>query len=404
MNSDFPGPIGSAYPAPSGFSTRIIASLTAAAAFALSLLSSSAAQGVVTPDEHRNSKPVSYHNEKIPEGPWSIHVVKIEFRSPDYELQTTLADGVISGMTTLSEQVKAFPAGLGRPVVAINGDFYKTDPKPYRGDPQGLQLLQGELVSGPSEHPCFWMDAAGNPHTDVVQAFFRAIWPGGSTTPFGLNEERPGDGAVLYTPTMGPSTGTKGGREILLEPVDKSHGLPLRIGTKLQARILEIRETGDTPLKPGLLVFSLGPQLLVDAPFLKPGDEVQLATMTAPDLAGCQTAIGGFPRLVMDGKLVTGGVKSSTQRHPRTGVGWNNEHLFFVLVDGRQPGLSVGMTYQELANYFLKLGCTTAINLDGGGSASMWAFGQVVSSPSEGQERPIANGLVLVKKLKHETP
>ena len=40
------------------------------------------------------------------------------------------------------------------------------------------------------------------------------------------------------------------------------------------------------------------------------------------------------------------------------------------------------------------------LNLDGGGSASMWAFGQTVSSPSEGQERPIANGLVLVKKPK----
>jgi exopolysaccharide biosynthesis protein len=58
------------------------------------------------------------------------------------------------------------------------------------------------------------------------------------------------------------------------------------------------------------------------------------------------------------------------------------------------------MSFQEMADYFLKLGCTHAINLDGGGSASMWAFGHVVNSPSEGQERPIANGLVLVKKPK----
>ena len=58
------------------------------------------------------------------------------------------------------------------------------------------------------------------------------------------------------------------------------------------------------------------------------------------------------------------------------------------------------MSFQELASYLIKLGCTTAMNLDGGGSASMWAFGQIVNSPSEGQERPIANGLVVVKKPK----
>src|SRR5262249_54962670 len=150
---------------------------------------------------------------------------------------------MISGMTTLSEQVKALPAALGRPIVAINGDFYKTDPKPYAGDPQGLQILQGELISGPSDHACFWIDGESKPHTAIVQSSFRVTWPEGTTTPFGLNEERPGDGAVLYTPTLGRSTGTKsGGRELVLEAVDQQHWLPLRVGVKLRARVQEIRE------------------------------------------------------------------------------------------------------------------------------------------------------------------
>jgi exopolysaccharide biosynthesis protein len=69
-----------------------------------------------------------------------------------------------------------------------------------------------------------------------------------------------------------------------------------------------------------------------------------------------------------------------------------------VEVDGRQSNLSVGMTFPELANYFIKLGCTEAMNLDGGGSATFWALGAVRSSPSEGEERPSANALVLVRK------
>ena len=343
---------------------------------------------------------VPYRNEKLPEGPWSIHIVRMDLHNPDYELHSMLADGVISGMTTLTDQVKALGAELGRPIAAVNGDFYENGSKPYRGDPRGLQIVNGELVSGLSEHPCFWMDPAGNPHTDTVKSLFRVIWPDGTSMPFGLNEERHDDGAILYTPTMGPTTGTgAGGREIVLEPVDKNVGLPLRIGTKFEARVKDVRDVSDSALRPGTLIMSLGPRLLVDAPAVKEGDIVHISTKTLPDLSGTRTAIGGGPRLVVDGKPL-GNWKAPTQRHPRTAIGWNDQALFLVLVDGRQPGLSVGMSFQELAAYFVKLGCTTAMNLDGGGSASMWAFGQVVSSPSEGQERPIANGLAIMKKIK----
>jgi len=376
---------------------RRMVALTLAGSIGLSIgllttTSSSAAE-----ESRGHSAP--YRNEKVPEGPWSIHILKVDLHNPDYELHTMLSDGVISGMTTLSDQIKALPPELGRPIAAVNGDFYENGSKPYRGDPRGLQIMNGELVSGLSEYACFWMDVGGKPHMDVVKSLFRVVWPDGTGTPFGLNEERHNDGATLYTPTMGPSTGTKGGREIVLEPVDKNDGLPLRIGTKFEARVKEIRDAGDTALRSGILIMSLGPQLLVDAPAVKEGDIVQVSTKTVPDLAGTRTAIGGGPRLVVDGKPV-GGWKSPTQRHPRTAIGWNEDSLYLVLVDGRQPGLSVGMSFQELAAYLIKLGCTTALNLDGGGSASMWAFGQVVNSPSEGQERPIANGLVVVKKLK----
>jgi hypothetical protein len=351
-------------------------------------------------DEPRGGRAVAYVNDKVPDGPWSVHLVKIDRSSPDYELHTMLAKDTVSGMATLSEQVKDLPADLGRPIAAVNGDFYYTSPKAYYGDPQGLQIVHGEPVSGPTDHACFWIDAAGKPRTGVVQPLFRVTWQDETTTPFGLNENRPNDGAVLYTPAMGVSTGTKaGGREFVFAAVDQEPWLPLRVGVKLRGRVQEIREAGNTPLKPGIMVLSMGPQLLADAPVVKVGDIIHLSTATTPDLTGVRTAIGGGPRLVSDGKQVDGW-RSPNQRHPRTAIGWNDDYIYLMLVDGRQPGVSVGMSFQEMANYFLKIGCTHAMNLDGGGSASMWAFGHVVSNPSEGQERPIANGLVLVKKSK----
>jgi exopolysaccharide biosynthesis protein len=113
-----------------------------------------------------------------------------------------------------------------------------------------------------------------------------------------------------------------------------------------------------------------------------------------------KTAIGGGPALVRNGKLAEW--HSAQSRHPRSAIGWNKTHIFLVEVDGRQRNLSVGMTWGELADYMIKLGCEEAMNLDGGGSATLWFFGQVVNSPSQGDERGMANALFLIQKEKSQ--
>jgi exopolysaccharide biosynthesis protein len=66
-------------------------------------------------------------------------------------------------------------------------------------------------------------------------------------------------------------------------------------------------------------------------------------------------------------------------------------------VDGRQRG-SIGMTLEELASYLIKLGCDEAMNLDGGGSATLWCQGQLRNQPCDGRERPVANSLVVLRR------
>ena len=56
------------------------------------------------------------------------------------------------------------------------------------------------------------------------------------------------------------------------------------------------------------------------------------------------------------------------------------------------------MTLEEVSNFLLKLGCQQVLNLDGGGSATLWCEGEVRNSPCDGYERPIANCLVVVRK------
>lgn len=76
--------------------------------------------------------------------------------------------------------------------------------------------------------------------------------------------------------------------------------------------------------------------------------------------------------------------------------------LFLMQVDGRQPSVSVGMTLSELTRYLLDLGCTEALNLDGGGSSTLWVLGQVLNNPCERAERPTGNALVITLESKPE--
>ena len=100
---------------------------------------------------------VSYQHDAIPKVPWSIHVAKIERARADLELRSTLARGKIEGLSTLTQQVQALSPAEGQPIAAINGDFYVVDEKnPYLGDPRGLQILAGELVSAPTDQASFW--------------------------------------------------------------------------------------------------------------------------------------------------------------------------------------------------------------------------------------------------------
>lgn len=51
-----------------------------------------------------------------------------------------------------------------------------------------------------------------------------------------------------------------------------------------------------------------------------------------------------------------------------------NDHgtwLLLVVIDGRQPGLSEGVTLYELAIILQSLGCNQSINMDGGGGSIM---------------------------------
>ncbi|MBE0540231.1 MAG: phosphodiester glycosidase family protein [Verrucomicrobia bacterium] len=108
--------------------------------------------------------------------------------------------------------------------------------------------------------------------------------------------------------------------------------------------------------------------------------------------------VAGNTMLVRDGVAVP---HENKVRHPRTAVGLNQDatQLVVLVVDGRKPGVAIGMNYDELAAELIRLGCHSALNLDGGGSSLMAVRTaarngfEILNVPTDGRERPVANVL-----------
>ncbi len=365
------------------------------------------AAGAVSFAPRRSEPGLSYTNVRVASEPWSLHVVKVDRAQKDLSIFSTHARSKVLGVSLLAEQARSVPREAGRALAAVNGDFYLRDDPTYGGDPRGLQIMNGDLISGPST-VCVWFDPEGNPHLDEVKGDFSVTWPDGRKTPFNLNQRRTSGLAVLYTPTYGPSTRANGGRELVLEPSGAGPWLPLGAGQSYRARVREVQTAGNTPLTGEVLVLSLAPDLLGSLPVVKPGDTLLISTVTTPDLNGVKHAIAGGPALIEKGRAFSlkspppgspGAYSEASkyQRHPRSAVGWSPTHFYFVVADGRQPGLSAGMKLAELAEFMAGLGCTEAMNLDGGKSAQLWMNGRIMNSPAQGEDT-VANSLLVVRK------
>lgn len=112
-------------------------------------------------------------------------------------------------------------------------------------------------------------------------------------------------------------------------------------------------------------------------------------------LVRAEDAIVSGPLLIDDRvDIPLDSINFNTNRHPRTMVGITADgKLLYLVVDGRQPGYADGMSLFELRALAHSLGCSDALNLDGGGSTTLIIQGHgingVVNRPSGKVERPV---------------
>jgi hypothetical protein len=139
---------------------------------------------------------------------------------------------------------------------------------------------------------------------------------------------------------------------------------------------------------------------------MRPGDEVTL-TWRVADWRKTMDVLGGAPLLVQDGHKVASDNCDwyFCDRNPRSGVGIKADGtVLLIVVDGRSSS-SKGVTPEGFASIFLGLNARFAVNLDGGGGATMWVRGRgVVNRPSDGSERPLTNAILVLPGNDNDEP
>ena len=92
----------------------------------------------------------------------------------------------------------------------------------------------------------------------------------------------------------------------------------------------------------------------------------------------------------------------TAERHPRCALGVGEDELLAVCCDGRRSGVDAGLDLGELARLLISFGAREAINLDGGGSATLVHRGHLLNRPYSNHDQPAPESRPVVTALLFE--
>jgi hypothetical protein len=288
-------------------------------------------------------------------------------------------------------------------IAAVNAGFFRLDTSIWAGDSVGILMINREELSEPtSKRIALFIDNRVDQTYVSIDHLETRSWveiKGRVLTIDGINRERKENEIVEYTRRFNPSTLTSpGGLEVIVK----------------DGRIKEINEgRGSSEIPFGGYVLSVsGTKRDNVRKWIKIGDKVKFFTAVSSNLAipnstppppyGFEDITNGVPQLIKNGKVDITWQEEKTSkafvetRHPRTAVAKLKDGKFLMItVDGRSES-SGGIGLYDLANLLLEFGATDAMNLDGGGSTTMFLDGKVVNHPSDKEgERKVSDAIVV---------
>jgi hypothetical protein len=155
-----------------------------------------------------------------------------------------------------------------------------------------------------------------------------------------------------------------GGSSVASEPIEDGWG-PMR-GTILADGDVTIAPRAALPPEPSGDLVQAGPMLVSEGRVVAGKDDPE----------GFSAGSGQFDSDI------------TVERHPRCALGVGNGELLALCCDGRRTGVDSGLMLDELARLLVSFGAETAVNLDGGGSATLVHRGHLLNRPYSEVDQP----------------
>lgn len=379
--------------------------------------------------------------------PNHLYVARMERKNPHLTLESSLGQGKINGgLETVREMARREDQSINywdeqwgnrsQVIVAINGFFYDPD----TGIPRSGQVKSGwyakrfderERDSGfvwTLDRQAFFGECIAHPtRRQVITVLAR-----GTTFLFeGINQPPKGDELIIYTPQFDAYTPTReASLEILVALEQPMIILPAPKMVRGIVRAI-VEGNGVTPLLfDHIVLSSRGSTAQALKQSIEIGATIGISQEVRHFQSDCQTphsfdwskaytAIGTNFTFLKAGKFQSFSDVGSVYRVPRTAIAYNDQYIFFIVVDGRQPFESRGMSVVELATFAKTyLGAIWGAGLDGGGSSTMVVLGELKNHPVtetsnsavpeanvylwQPIERAVANSLMMVALLPKE--
>ncbi|MBT2904225.1 phosphodiester glycosidase family protein [Streptomyces cellulosae] len=360
-------------------------------------------------------------------GPWRIDVLTVDPRTFRGTLDAAFGPDIEN-----RETVSTLATDSGA-VAAVNAGFFVLDPRSGApGDPAGIGVYDGRLLSEPvSGRPGFVVRDGGR-SAEIT----RLTWEGqvaarGTTLPLAGVNRVPGlirncGGSEDDSPTSLPLHDVTCTNPDQLVAFTREYGANTPQGEGVEAvldsrgRVLELRSVRGGPLPSGgSSIQATGRHVDALTALARPGERLRVET-TLRDEQGRRVTpspgtdiVNAGPELVRDGRLhvtpATDGMVHQGdpswyygwvhKRNPRTLAGTDAAgRTVLVTADGRSTA-SLGLSITESAKVARSLGLRDAVNLDGGGSTTMVANGQVINDPSDAAgERPVGDALLILPR------
>ena len=335
-----------------------------------------------------------------PPGPVAVQILRLDPSKID--LRSTLAQDRVMQLEAVLDM-----AARANALAAINAGFFVVK----NGDPAGVLEVRGELVSdtpltrgavGIIRRPGTPLALVFDRLSAVVTLRYTIDGDVFSQEIDGVDTTRARGKLMLYTPRFGPDSDMADtGVEWQLA------GSPLRVmerrpnaGRTLIPADGVVLSFGGTVLPTGLERLDRGQEVAIEPRF-----QTLLGTLPGQWIEA-QDIVGGAGLLIFRERMMTDWTDEqlragfNTERHPRTMIGTSKgSTIWLVTVDGRNPAISLGMSFTELQHLAKKLNLVNALNLDGGGSTTMVVKGKIVNHPSDATgPRKVSDALIVVRR------